>query len=802
MPNYIPEFQGYSGQGAFRYWCQKVLPLVYDDSLSYYELLNKMVVYLNNTIADVAKAEGNIDSLLTAYTQLQNYVNNYFDNLDVQEEINNKLDWMAEHNQLTPLIQPFIPGLVDDWLDENVIIPEGGAVTLDPTLTSAVQAAQAKATGDEIAKAIKSSMTYISHDDLKGYTTANNFENNSVIGIGSNVLETDIANLPLYGVLSYVITTSFDPAASSKCQLYMGVSYFAMRVKTANTWGAWKISANNADAIKYELQTVANYTSLAELPVNIVSVVNKPSDTSIYTDFPSNTSSGVVLNMRYSNNFMVQFFMCFQTGKIRIWWRIIDKRDNSALTTWLGLANLDEINTLSATVATKANTTDVVTYELYDLSQYASMAATPLNKIRSFSAANVTWTDIPPNLTSGVFYNMQVSDNYKIQIVYEYQGAWHLWFRIVGVDSPYNVLVPWHKMLAPEDLTTIENDITALENDSIKLVESGSTYKTDNNLTSASQIRENVVMLGQSATYPDLPYANGVFLNLRYSHNFNIQYIINVPTGKCLFRVTDRRDGSVFTDWTGLSLFDIKNVLALGDSICYGARNGKKGFIGYFNLSVTNESRVAARLSNTRINEDDPNDHYTSYCIYKQLIDFATKSENANYVPDVIISDGGINDYAYVSNSVQLGTFNGIPKTTDTECESLDLSTIAGGTEYLFYNMIKYYPSAQRFFVLTHRTNNYPYTQNTNGYTQTDAFNLIKDIAKVYGVYIIDVFNESMLNTAFAQYVSPIPYSGSDPSATADEYVNNDGIHPLDRGYRECYVPLIEQALRIGTNKS
>lgn len=29
------------------FWCQKVLPLVYDDSLSYYELLNKVIAYIN-----------------------------------------------------------------------------------------------------------------------------------------------------------------------------------------------------------------------------------------------------------------------------------------------------------------------------------------------------------------------------------------------------------------------------------------------------------------------------------------------------------------------------------------------------------------------------------------------------------------------------------------------------------------------------------------------------------------------------------------------------------------------------------
>lgn len=36
--------------GAFRFWCQKVLPAVYDDSLSYYELLCKVIDKLNEVI--------------------------------------------------------------------------------------------------------------------------------------------------------------------------------------------------------------------------------------------------------------------------------------------------------------------------------------------------------------------------------------------------------------------------------------------------------------------------------------------------------------------------------------------------------------------------------------------------------------------------------------------------------------------------------------------------------------------------------------------------------------------------------
>ena len=34
----------------FHFWCQKVLPLVYDDSLSYYEVLCKVVKYINDLI--------------------------------------------------------------------------------------------------------------------------------------------------------------------------------------------------------------------------------------------------------------------------------------------------------------------------------------------------------------------------------------------------------------------------------------------------------------------------------------------------------------------------------------------------------------------------------------------------------------------------------------------------------------------------------------------------------------------------------------------------------------------------------
>jgi hypothetical protein len=116
--DFTPGMKGYSDIKPFRFWCQKVLPLVYDDSLSYYELLCKVTDYINNIITDLATTEENVGSLLDAYNQLQDYVNNYFTNLDVQEEINNKLDDLVEDGTLTTLIGNYIQPRIDDINEE------------------------------------------------------------------------------------------------------------------------------------------------------------------------------------------------------------------------------------------------------------------------------------------------------------------------------------------------------------------------------------------------------------------------------------------------------------------------------------------------------------------------------------------------------------------------------------------------------------------------------------------------------------------------------------------------------------
>ena len=106
--DFTPTLGDYKDLHSFRFWCQKVLPLVYDDSLSYYELLCKVVDYLNKTMEDVGVLEGDVTKLHEAYKKLQGYVNDYFNSLDVQKEINNKLDAMAKDGSLTELIRNYV----------------------------------------------------------------------------------------------------------------------------------------------------------------------------------------------------------------------------------------------------------------------------------------------------------------------------------------------------------------------------------------------------------------------------------------------------------------------------------------------------------------------------------------------------------------------------------------------------------------------------------------------------------------------------------------------------------------------
>lgn len=105
----------------FRRFVLQNFPFIEEDfdALTDYQLISKVVEYLNNVInsqnqliSEVENFETNITSdfnrLENLFIELKSYVDNYFDNLDVQEEINNKLDDMVEQGTLQEIIADYL----------------------------------------------------------------------------------------------------------------------------------------------------------------------------------------------------------------------------------------------------------------------------------------------------------------------------------------------------------------------------------------------------------------------------------------------------------------------------------------------------------------------------------------------------------------------------------------------------------------------------------------------------------------------------------------------------------------------
>ena len=227
----------------FRFWVQKALPLVYDDSLSYYELLCKVIDYINKMgegvneyIEDVNKAieiTNRFDAAMTewdrevlaALEEMKTYIDNYLDNIDVQEEVNTKLDQMAESGILSNYMSPLIQNDVSEWLTQH-ITPTSPAV--DNTLTVSGAAADAKVTGDKITEikedlnetnkvAFDSVSSFLEFEDLAGteininsiYSiplTIDTTPGNIIKRIGKNLLYNpyDSGNITLNGITSVV----------------------------------------------------------------------------------------------------------------------------------------------------------------------------------------------------------------------------------------------------------------------------------------------------------------------------------------------------------------------------------------------------------------------------------------------------------------------------------------------------------------------------------------------------------------------------------------------------------------------
>lgn len=100
------------------------LPSSFYASMSYYESMVWLYEYLKNQVIPAVNNNAEaVEELQTAFITLKNWIENYFENLDVQEEINKKLDKMAEDGTLTNLIKNYVDPIFQEYqesIDQQV----------------------------------------------------------------------------------------------------------------------------------------------------------------------------------------------------------------------------------------------------------------------------------------------------------------------------------------------------------------------------------------------------------------------------------------------------------------------------------------------------------------------------------------------------------------------------------------------------------------------------------------------------------------------------------------------------------
>ena len=230
----------------------------------------------NKIIAQWKAMQKNFDNLQDAFNDLKNFVHDYFKNLDVQEEINNKLNNMAKSGELSNLIMPFItqnanPIFVVSESDMNdktktyVLTTNGHIFTyiknsfVDSGLVYGITNLSMLGFG---------SIFYSNESVPAGYNDFNNLPNNKILWYsGVNGL----VNAPKENFSGCVITYSYLPVDGAKVQVCyeQKTNNTFTRVFSSDTWSTWTSTLNGYGSLFYSNESVpAGYNDFNNLPNN------------------------------------------------------------------------------------------------------------------------------------------------------------------------------------------------------------------------------------------------------------------------------------------------------------------------------------------------------------------------------------------------------------------------------------------------------------------------------------------------------------------------------------------------------
>lgn len=219
------------------------IPYDFNGTLS---LENKFVV-LFKTVKEMFNAQ---DELVKSYKALHDFINQYFSNLDLQNEVNKKIEEMKENGELLNLLKPTVSNEVSVWLTTNITNPSNPPI--DKSLTVENAAADAKVTGDKTdllkenlggLENINNILEYRKIDNIAILTTGN-------IEIVDNWYTTDYINVT--GCNEYFVNGIWKKPSNPK---YACVIYFDSEMNVINFINKVETRTYNMEKISFPINT-------------------------------------------------------------------------------------------------------------------------------------------------------------------------------------------------------------------------------------------------------------------------------------------------------------------------------------------------------------------------------------------------------------------------------------------------------------------------------------------------------------------------------------------------------------------
>ena len=711
------------------------LPSSYMQSFTYEEQLLWLCDYLQNTVIPAVNTNAEaVAELQGLYIQLHDYVEHYFDNLDVQNEINNKLDEMAENGTLENLIGKYIDPLIS---------------TQNTKISDLENQIKGLASGSPIPVSSTGEMT----DTTKIYvnTTDGNwyFYNGETWTVGGVYQATGIApqsitydklndNLFDNSLIFAKITKPFESSSSltrngaisciidlRKLNLNIPVN---ITIKTECDF----ISLNNHIKNVYIKNRLTGYNK-AVTTINSSSATNVATNNLSHISYESsNTNNGdyifaetIIYPTVDENN--IPFNFLINNLKIYINNNLISPDDirvfnePTGTVELLNICNTDNLTNILSSLTTNFD-------NLFNKNDNNMLIENHLVNNTGVESDNNNFNTVVIPLKANKTYFFKYSDTYESTTT----GA----FVIKSYET-------FNRILKGEELQQKDGGVIF------------TTKNTDCTLWKSyrkSKVNKDDVILLQNN------HDSGFheFTNIGFIDNIN-----GIPI----------RDNNASKNSNSLkNLLYNKSYLVVGDSIS-DSRLTDYSTIHYYDFLSQNE--------NMQIEMDGCNGTgYTmGYSTYDSIPDRLNNRENTDF--DYISIFAGTNDWLNAeNNNIPLGNIN------DNE----NNNTFYGFLYKTFNILVNKYTNSKILIVTPIKRNagtlyNGKYVNSTTeGYQNTleDYVNTLKNVASIYAFNVLDLFNMSGLNPNFTQNKALYFFDNTHP--------NNLGQEKMYPGFRNALL--------------